>query len=45
MNKSIAILVVATLIAGAAYLSSNDTQDTLWEEWKANHGANWSPSE
>lgn len=45
MNKTFAIIAVATLIAGAAYFTTETTKDTAFDEWKSQYGANWAPVE
>lgn len=45
MNKTLAIVALAALIAGAVYLSTTESKDTAFEEWKSKYGVNWAASE
>lgn len=45
MNKSLTLIALAALIAGAVYISTQTEKDTAFEEWKAQYGANWAASE
>jgi hypothetical protein len=45
MNKALTFIALAALIAGAAYISTQSSKDTAFEEWKAQYGANWASTE
>lgn len=45
MNKSVTLMALVALIAGAAFLSTQTTKDTAFDEWKAKYGANWAQGE
>ncbi len=45
MNKSLTLVVMAALIAGAVYFTTETSRDTAFDEWKSKYGANWAPAE
>jgi cathepsin L len=45
MNKSVALIALVALIAGAAFISNQNTSSSAFEEWKAKYGANWAAGE
>lgn len=45
MNKSLTLIALAALIAGAVYISTQTNKDSAFDEWKSQYGANWAPSE
>lgn len=45
MNKSLTLIVMAALIAGAVYFTTETSRDTAFDEWKSKYGANWAPAE
>lgn len=44
MNKTLTAVLLAALMAGAAYITTQENKDTAFDEWKANYGANWAPA-
>lgn len=44
MNKSLTLIVLTALIAGAVYLSTESNNSTAFDEWKNQYGANWAPA-
>ena len=45
MNKGLVAVTLVALIAAAAYLSTQQTSSSAFDEWKAQYGANWDNSE
>jgi len=45
MNKSLTLIAVTALIAGAVLLSTQTNKSTAFEEWKSKYGANWAQGE
>jgi len=45
MNKSISLIALVALIAGAAYIAAQNNSSSAFEEWKGKFGANWPAGE
>lgn len=45
MNKSISLIALVALIAGAAFIATQNNSSSAFEEWKGKFGSNWAAGE